>query len=75
MIKKLALHSYTIVRILFGFSFMAVVLLQSFIYDNVPKLIFYFFFLITGIFIGYTIAYFAIKYLNKEDFKNKLPMN
>lgn len=74
--KKIALHSYTIVRVVFGVSFLSLIVSYYFIFGNAtPLWIFCSFFLATGIFMGYVIAYYSIKFLNREDIKNRLPLN
>jgi hypothetical protein len=71
---KLALKSYTIVSITFIVNFVTVFFIRFFI-DPIPLIVTASFFLITGIYVGYVISYYVIKYLKDEEIKKKLPLN
>lgn len=68
----LAYNSYFIIRILFGLVFLTAVILGYFVYDYLPNWFLITFFFVSGIFIGYTIAYYSIKYLH---YKNSIDSN
>lgn len=63
LLNYLAYKSFLIIKIIFSFSFLILIILHYFVLDKIPYSVLYLFFLITGIFIGYCIAYFSIKYL------------
>lgn len=71
---KLARKSYAIVSILFIVNFVAAFLLRLFI-DSMPLWVTVIFFLITGIYIGYSIAYYLNRYLREENIRRNLPQN
>lgn len=75
--QKIAYHSYSLVRILFVTNLVFIVIIHLILdeNENVPILILYTFWLITGIYIGYIISYFSFKYLNKKNMKDNLPLN
>lgn len=73
-LNKLALKSYAIVSIVFIVNFTTVFFLRFFI-DQIPLVVTAIFFLITGIYVGYVIAFYSIKYLREDDIKKKLPLN
>jgi hypothetical protein len=74
MIKTLAFHSYTIVKIVAAATLLIIALMS---YLNIPLSlpIVSLSFLIGGIYVGYVIAYYSIKYLKEENIKKKLPFN
>ena len=59
----LARKAYLIVYYTFGIVFVVVVILNYFIYEQLPLAFKYILCFITGIFIGFNIAYYAIKYI------------
>jgi hypothetical protein len=69
IITTLCANFYKVINWLFGISFLILVGFQL-SYETVPIVMLYYFFLVTGIFIGYRIAYEAIKYLNKHNNQN-----
>ncbi|MEQ8239284.1 MAG: hypothetical protein RIA69_08720 [Cyclobacteriaceae bacterium] len=69
VIRTLCSNSFKIINLLFGISFLILVGFQL-VYETVPTAMLYYFFAVTGIFIGYRIAYEAIKYLNKDNNQN-----
>jgi ABC-type transport system involved in multi-copper enzyme maturation permease subunit len=73
LFSALANKSFLIVKVVFGLAFLAVAILHSYVYENLPASILYGFCLITGVFVGYCIAYFAIKQLHKHPVS--APMN
>jgi hypothetical protein len=75
IVEIISYHSYPIIRILFLISFLGLVLSNYVIFDEIPPILLYLFCLITGIFIGYTAAFHAIKYLREKEFKDNLPLN
>ena len=75
ILKKLAYHSYTLVKTMaILILFLVVALNYLFKIEISPPIIAIFFFL-EGIYVGYTIAYYSIKYLKNESLKKKLPLN
>jgi hypothetical protein len=74
MIKKLAFHSYSIIKICAALALVLAALLKFFLND-MPLLFAIVFFFVIGIYIGYVMAYYSIKYLRKEGFKDSLPVN
>ncbi len=64
--KSLCSNSLKIVSWIFGISFLILVGFKLFD-AKVPIGFLYYFFLITGVLIGYKTAYEAIKYLNKDN--------
>jgi hypothetical protein len=73
-LEKLARSSFSIVKIMFVASLVGAFILKLFT-EQIPLLITAIFFLITGIYVGYVIAYYSIKYLREDDIKKKLPLN
>lgn len=63
----LAYYSFLIVKVIFGLSFISIVILHYYIFDKTPTVILCLFFLVLGIFVGYSGAYYSIKYLKKQD--------
>ena len=74
-LKLVALKSYAIVKWIFILNLVGCFLLKSFLFDRLPMLVICMFFLSTGIYAGYSVAYYSIKYLNREDVKDRLPLN
>ena len=74
ILYTLAKKSYSIVSILFVVSFSSVFILRYFV-ERIPLLITAVFFLIAGVYMGYLIAYYSIKYLKEENMKKNLPLN
>jgi hypothetical protein len=66
VLHYLAYHSFLIINIMFSLSFMTLIILHYFVYDKLPYFVLYLFFMITGVFIGYRIAYYSIKHLQSE---------
>lgn len=68
----LASKSYLIVSYTFAIVFASVAILHYFIYEQLPFFYKYILCFITGIFIGYHIAYYSIKYIQTHiDSKNE----
>ena len=61
--KILAYNSFYIIKIIFGVSFIGIVILNYYVLDEIPVLILYIFCFISGIYLGYSIAYMSIKFL------------
>ena len=75
MIKQLAHHSYSIVKILVA-TILVVISLSSYFFKiemSLPIAATVFF--AGGLYVGYVIAYYSIKYLREENMKKKLPFN
>ncbi len=62
-LNYLAYNSYLVIKIIFSLSFLTLIILHYFVLDSLPSWILYSFSLISGIFIGYSIAYYSIKHL------------
>ena len=75
MIKKLAYHSYTIIKIVAALVLLVVTLLKYLFKIEASLPMVAIVFLIGGIYVGYVIAYYSIKYLRDENVKKKLPLN
>lgn len=75
MIKKLALHSYTIVKIGAAATLLIIALIKYILKVQMSLPFVAVFFSIAGIYVGYTIAYYSIKYLREEEIKKQLPLN
>lgn len=73
-LTRLAEKSYAIVSIVFIMNFVTVFILRLFI-DSMPLMITVIFFLITGIYVGYCISYYSIKYLREENIRKNLSQN
>lgn len=74
LLEKLANSSFGMVKILFSFSFIMAFIIKCF-YDGTSLLLAAIFFLNSGIYIGYSIAYYSIKYIQHNDIKKSLPLN
>ena len=59
----LARKAYLIVHYGFAIGFFVIVILHYVIYEQLPLVFKYILCFITGIFIGFNIAYYAIKYI------------
>jgi len=66
VLNYLAYHSFFIVNIMFGFSFITMIILHYFVFDKIPDFVLNVFFMITGFFIGYRFAYYSIKQLQSD---------
>ena len=75
MIKKLAVNSYTTIKIMAASMLLIVTFLKYLFNVEMSLPIVAVFFLIVGIYVGYVVAYYSIKYLRDEDVKKKLPLN
>jgi len=65
----LAYKSFFLIKVIFGLSFLIIVILNYYILDELHCYLLNAFCLITGIFIGYCIAFYAIKFLQKHPYK------
>lgn len=68
------MSSFKLIKILFGFNLIIAFLFKCF-YGDIPILFVAIFFLYTGVFIGYSIAYYSIKYIHDKDIVDRLPIN
>lgn len=75
VLSLLTYQSFFLIKLLFGVSFLVLVLLDAYFLDEVPPIILYGFCVITGILIGYSIAYYSIRYLYKHPYKRTLDNN
>ncbi len=66
VLDYLARKSYLIIKIAFSISFLLLSIYYSFVSDIIPVWWLFVFFLLSGIFVGYSIAYYSIKYLQSE---------
>ena len=69
VLDYLAYKSYLIIKIAFSISLLLLIIYYSFVSGSIPDLWLFAFFLLSGIFVGYSIAYYSIKQLQpkKED--------
>jgi len=67
LLNYLALKSYLIVKVVFSLAFMLLVICYSFGPGSIPHWLLNMFFLLGGVFVGYSIAYFSIKRLQSEN--------
>jgi hypothetical protein len=63
VINYLSLNSFVIIKALWGASFLMLVILNYFVFDEAPSWVFGFFILSSGIFLGYCAAYYSIKHI------------
>jgi drug/metabolite transporter (DMT)-like permease len=59
----LAYKSYLVIKITFSISLLILVIYYYFVSENIPIWWLFVFFLLSGIFVGYSIAYYSIKHL------------
>ncbi len=74
LLEKLAKNSFALVNILFSLSFIIAFIVKCF-YDGTSIIFLAIFFLNVGIYIGYCLAYYSIKYIQHNDIKKSLPLN
>jgi len=63
VINYLAINSYLIIKGLWGASFLILVILNYFVYEAAPDWVLLVFVLSSGIFSGYSAAYYSIKHI------------
>jgi len=63
LLNYLTYKSFFIIKIIFSLSLLTLIILNYFVLDKLTYSVLYLFFLITGVFIGYSIAFFSIKLL------------
>jgi drug/metabolite transporter (DMT)-like permease len=66
IIRYLALKSYLIVKYVFVLFFILLIIFHSILSSEVPYWLIITFILVSGIYIGYSIAYFSIKQIQSE---------
>ncbi|MBS1976576.1 MAG: hypothetical protein JST46_04360 [Bacteroidetes bacterium] len=75
MLRKLTYHSYTIVKVGSASILLVIVLAYYLFKVEISLPIVAIFFFVSGIFVGYVIAYYSIKYLRDEGIKKRFPLN
>jgi len=71
----MAFHSYSIVKLVAASALLTVVIWKYYVDINLTLPVVALFFFIEGVFVGYVIAYYSIKYLRTDGIKEKLPQN
>lgn len=69
VINYLTFNSFVIVKALWGASFLMLVILNYFVFDEAPNWVFWVFILSSGILLGYCAAYYSIKHIQSAEEK------
>ena len=55
-----------IIRIIFGISFLGIVILNYFVFREIPFVFLFVFGILGGVFLGFNTLYFLIRYIDKK---------
>lgn len=58
---------FSLIKIIFGTSFLGIVILNYFVNENPPNIFLFVFGIIAGIFLGFNLLYFSMKSILKKD--------
>ena len=75
LVLKAALKSFVIVKTIFLIGLIVTFYLRFYVFEELPTPVVITFFLNTGILLGYSIAYYSIKFINVDNWKKHLPLN
>ncbi len=66
IIHYLAYNSFAIVKALWSLSFLGLIILNYFVFEKAPSWVLWVFLFLSGLFLGYLMAYRSIKYLQSS---------
>jgi hypothetical protein len=66
VLDYMAYKSYLIVKIAFSMALFLLIIKYYFLSGSIPEWYFFLFFLLSGVFLGYVIAYYSIKRIQSK---------
>lgn len=66
VLDYMAYKSYLIVKIAFSMALFLLIIKYYFLSGSIPEWYFFLFFLLSGVFVGYVIAYYSIKRIQSK---------